>query len=183
MSPLTRRLFDAARVVTPKPLRHWVEAMSAESAHAPDDACALRIAAGAVFVAARLRFADRAFAPVAVRVLLTAAAAGWAVLNLGMAGRLDESGASLGAMLGYGAGGIYAAGAVMLAAAGLRMATNFMIPLAVLWAGCAAAAILLLDGAPHGRIYQALAAEELLAILAALSLAAWAQARGSALPR
>lgn len=184
MRSFARRIAAIAVRVAPAARREWIAAIAVEVEHAADAHDAALFALGGLSTALRLRLAEPAFAPVAVRWGLAVAALVWAGMNLVIAYRLDAAEASIGAALCFAAAAIYVVGAGVLAAGGLRMGLILMTPVLALWTAYAAGAATLLTGSPHRRIYQALALEEVAVLVVAVSLGVWSLRRGArAAPR
>lgn len=170
-SRLARTVANLAVKVAPPERRAWAEAARAELGHLPEDASATAFAVGGLQTALGMRLASPAFVLSAARWGLAAAASVWATLHLWLAGRLDDAGAPLPYGLSYVAAGVYGLGAVITAVFGPRVAAWLVAPVLAIAVVYAAGAATLLTQSPNRAFHQALALEEVAALLIAMLVA------------
>ena len=161
--------------VAPARRRDWSEALRAELTEVPAGEQA-SFAAGALMTAVRLRTADPSFVLLAARWGLAAAALLWALLHLRLGLKLYRLDPSPPALLASATGVMFAAGALVTAFAGLRFTFLLGAPVLGLLTIYAGGAALLMPPSPNRAFYNALALEDLFALLTGVLIAAGARA-------
>lgn len=171
---VSRALANLAVRIAPADRRDWTEALRAELTEVPAGERA-SFAAGALMTAVRLRAADPAFVLLAARWGLAAAALVWALLHLRLGLKLYRVDPSLPALLASAAGVVFALGALVTAFAGLRFTFVLGAPVLVLLTVYTGGAALLMPDSPNRAFYNALALEDVFALLTAVLVAAGAR--------
>ena len=160
--------------ISPAERRNWAEALRAELPYVPAGA-AMSFALGGVVTALRLRVAHPPFVLGTARYGLAVGALVWAALHMRMWLHLNSVDPSLPAALSLATGIVFAIGGLITALRGLRPTVWLALPMLVLLGLYTGAAGVLMPQSPNRAFYQALALEDAVALLSAITVAALAR--------